>query len=674
MSATKTKRLPRGLKKKLEASLSDLTPRQAGRLWLIYLHEAQKKNFIPFNQYPPTKELFTAWDKRLEEARKKSPADYNRQAALFNGFLFLTNLAREANGLAVGDSWRALFKVSSSYNLVFDLLQKDWVSQVARLATSQLSEEMPRPASREEYDRVIQLAQSDDLVELEDGEVIDFLFVEDWVDAQGFKYIDRADCIETLKKERPEEWKTVFGKEFSEGPENLATNAPKSEEAIRRLYAEVAGDRLLEEFGGRSDWVDDWVKEEFYFKPDEGLRFTLDDYDAKIEATSAKLVDMVKTGDLEGGQAVSLDRVWGLVLIKNGKIPAWAALRSVWGRWLYDHDHFLRITPDPDPTTLNGIQKVYNAEGDVDVAALVALARDFFEDCQAKPWAEGLGDAGQIGFVALARFLCEEEEPIMPYTALNLGDVDFEAFKVHEADAVFGDPTWAATVRSLKSKAADFGVEPEIFHSDYLLDRYYPTDDAERIRRTISLAFNLLDNLKVSHREFTYKRGKKKTAKDYFGVEFVTPLEEAVKFLSDAFEVVATVKRSYQLLSDQYFGGMSLLFQEVTDRLEDAEKLLAVAEKGLQDWLKRIETLWPDDDEIDLSSLRLVKPEADEQEAREFAALLIRTARRDTEGGQNIDIDLGPEGDQPVAWQLPLNKLEPATIDATIDDEGSEEE
>lgn len=674
---TTTRRLPKGLKKKLEASLADLTPRQAGRLWLIYLHESQKKQYTPPNQYPPIKELFAAWDKRLEEARKKGSEEGNRQAALHNGFLYLTNIAREANGLAIGDSWRALFNASLSHNLVFDLLQKDWTSEVVRFATSRLSEDLPRPVSREEYNRVIRLAESDDLIDLEEGELIDMLFVEDWVAAQGFKYIDRVECIDFLKQERPEELQALLKEEWAEGVDGLASRSEEADEAIRRLYAEVAGDRLLEEFGGRSDWVEDWIKQEFYFKPDEGLRFTLDDYDAKIEATSAKLVDMVKAGDLEGGQAVSLDRVWGLVLIKGGKIPAWAALRSIWGRWLYDHDHFLRTIADPDPTTLNGIQKVSDAEGDdVDVVALTTLARDFFEDCKATPWGEGLGDAGQIGFVTLARFLCEEDEPIMPYTAPNLGEVDFEGFKAQHADAVFGDPTWAATVQSLKSKAADLGVAPEIFHTDYLLDRYYPTDNAEEIRKTISYVFGLLDKLKVNHREFTYK-GRKKTAtsaKSFFGVEFTTPLEEAIKRLGDAFGTVATVKRTYEVISDQYFDGLSVLFPEVTDRLEFAEELLRSSEESLQAWLKQIEDLWPEDETIDLSSLRLVKSDADEIEVREFVTLITKAARRNTEGGLNIDIDLGPQEDQPVAWQFPLKTSEPAQVDVAIDAEGSDEE
>ena len=42
-----TRRLPRTLKKKLEASLESLTQRESGRLLLLYYHEERAKNIPP---------------------------------------------------------------------------------------------------------------------------------------------------------------------------------------------------------------------------------------------------------------------------------------------------------------------------------------------------------------------------------------------------------------------------------------------------------------------------------------------------------------------------------------------------------------------------------------------------------------------------------------------------
>lgn len=658
---TTTRRLPKTLKKKLEANLKNLTPREAARLWLIYFREAAKDDFSqPLDKYPPAEELFDAWERRWQEA-KKDPEESKRVGRLFNGFAFLTNLVREANRFAMQDAWRVLFFVTSTAEVVKELLIKDWVSEVARFTKSRILDDIPSPASREEYDRLIQWSEGDALIDLEDGELIDRFFVEDWVEAQGFQYIDRVDCAKTSQEERPEELKAIMAQEGDR------------DEDLRRLYVDIAGDRLLERFGGRREWVEDWVKEEFYFKPDEGLRFTLDEYDAKIEETSAQLVNLVTAGDLEGGQAVRLDRVWDMVLIKGGKIPAWAALRSIWGRWLYDHDHFLREAPVPDPKALNGIQDVYNAEGDVDVVALVNLARAFFEDCKAKPWGEGLGDAGQIGFVTLARFLTEADTPITEYTAPTLGDIDFEVFKANEGDAVLSDPDWVATVRSLKAKAADFGVDPKVFEYDYTRDRYYPTDRAEEIRGTLALTLNLLSNLQVNHRAFTHNRSKggAMSAQDFLGAEFTTPLEEAVKEFGEAFGMVATFKRVYETIADEFFDGLPLLTEDTITRIQAAEAILADAETSLNEWLTRIETTWGGLLQIDLSSLRLVKTEPDERTVKEYADILIKAARRDL--GPNAAIDLGPDDEEPIEIRK-ASRRKPEPVEVTVDAEGSEEE
>ena len=88
--------IPRNLKKKLQASLENLTPRQAGRLSLILFNEALSKG-IPANDYPPMKDLDAAQVKRLDRVGQKDPEAYRREARLFNGYIFLRSLVGAAN-------------------------------------------------------------------------------------------------------------------------------------------------------------------------------------------------------------------------------------------------------------------------------------------------------------------------------------------------------------------------------------------------------------------------------------------------------------------------------------------------------------------------------------------------------------------------------------------------
>ena len=67
-----TKRLSNALKKKLELSLTSLTARQSGRLYLIYANEWHLiNNPETVNDYPPVAELMAAWDKRIRAAKSK---------------------------------------------------------------------------------------------------------------------------------------------------------------------------------------------------------------------------------------------------------------------------------------------------------------------------------------------------------------------------------------------------------------------------------------------------------------------------------------------------------------------------------------------------------------------------------------------------------------------------
>jgi len=78
-----TKRLSNALKKKLELSLTSLTARQAGRLFLIYSNEFFSNDETGIlTDYPPVVELQDAWDKRVKASLSKKPIEAETVALL----------------------------------------------------------------------------------------------------------------------------------------------------------------------------------------------------------------------------------------------------------------------------------------------------------------------------------------------------------------------------------------------------------------------------------------------------------------------------------------------------------------------------------------------------------------------------------------------------------------
>lgn len=65
---SKTWKISRNLKKKLEASLENLSAKDATRLFIVYVQEADKKG-IPLQSYDPVNELVDALARRLQKAR-----------------------------------------------------------------------------------------------------------------------------------------------------------------------------------------------------------------------------------------------------------------------------------------------------------------------------------------------------------------------------------------------------------------------------------------------------------------------------------------------------------------------------------------------------------------------------------------------------------------------------
>jgi len=149
-----TNRLSKTMKKKLEGSLENLTARQAGRLFLIYANEHEDET-MPVSEYPPIKDLYAAWNKRLDSAKSKRGDDGTQTVAAYNGFLGLVNLVREANRIADSDLWRLYTKAIGHGSMIDQLMTRDSHSELARITIGQFTEQAPRPLSWEDYDKAV---------------------------------------------------------------------------------------------------------------------------------------------------------------------------------------------------------------------------------------------------------------------------------------------------------------------------------------------------------------------------------------------------------------------------------------------------------------------------------------------------------------------------------------
>lgn len=549
-------RIPRGLKKKLEADLGRLSPRQAGQLYLIYLHAAAGKR-QPAGAYPPLQKLIDAWQQRVDRAGQgQGPEGLLREARYRRGFLLLAEIANAAQAQAQ-DKLLELAFASQNILLEFDYhFLVDTAGLVAHRVTRELIDQWPRPASDQEYDRLVAWAENEALWALP------ALAVE-----------MAAGAMDT--------------------GENLPEGQAMAAEILPRLIAEV------------------------------------------------------EAGKLAGGRAVVLEGCVDLVLLdRAGQIPAWAALRATWRRWLYQHFVYMHETPVADPDYLNGRYALWDAEGEIDAGRLLPLVQTFVRDCRARIWGRHL--ARQIDFAALGRFLVAYESPLLADQAAvlglaELGRVDWESFSALEGDgSERWTPVWAATVGSLALQDPGGGGAKRRFWGNLVREQYYPTAAPQEQRRALQRNVELLEALMISHRPFSSRREKesdREAPAAMPGVTLATPLEETVQALEAALAQVATFKEIYQVLSAMYFGGLPLLLESQTTMVWLVEDRLSQAGRTLQRWLDRLaDPIW----QVNLATLRLVEPGADVAAARESAARLVKASlvsARLKEG----DFDLGQE-------------------------------
>ncbi len=608
-----TSRLSNASKKKLEASLENLTARQSGRLFLIYSNECHVKDTGEgIWEYPPNKELSDVWDKRVRAAKSKGGRIEEEVVAAYNGFTALTRIIQEANRLADSDLWR-LYTLALGHGSRIDImLIQDSHSDITRSIIAQFTDDAPRPLSWEDYEKAAEWYEGYSTVDL-----------EELANELTGDYTRRKDFQELYV---PDE----FLKKISTPEVEYAGE----DEDIRRKWVESEGEDaiLKKHFAGDKDRLEAW--KQYGGFPD----FNGQEWDAMSDEILDRLIKKIIAGELEGGPCFGLENHWEFVPALNwdredpdnvGRlcVPAWNALRSIWILWLYDKGIFRGDEKRVDKDIPDVLETFYNVDGTLHDGDITQRAKEFYLDCQKKPWGVDLINADNVNFAELGRFLCTDASPLLGYYAPDLGTVNVKEFHEAEGDDPFlgssdkaGESWYYATLRGLRKIADELGASPRMVGKNFVREFYYPTDDPKNKRSTISNLISRMNQLRVSHRPFAHKEKVKRDPSSFLGIDFYTPLESTIRDFGEVFDDVETFKMTYDLISQELFGGIPVLSPLLRDRLEGVEEALKVTEKVLNDWLDLLsEDIW----NVDTSSLRLVKTGPNEKSARIWAGAMI---------------------------------------------------
>jgi hypothetical protein len=633
-----TKRLPKGLKKQLEASLTSLTPKEGGKLYLLYVQEAARKGINPLaivkGKHPPTKEL--------EEAFRKK-TDYTSELSVKqgNGFLFLSMLAFTVQGEAQ-DAIDALQRESTiAYERLFFMLTADQVTDVAREATEELARQ-PRPVLPEVYDQLLAWAENKTAFDLEElGDLI--------TDAEEEEQSIGGEILEL-----PFEDRRRLMQKRSRFP------YLEDEECRRDWLAEQGEDQVLaQHFDGDRDRLEAWLVRGGFTDWK-----ALDEFDSRRRPEwAARLNAAIEAGQLETIDQVALDGCHYGVAVTEGTIPAWAALRCVWPDWLKERQyrtyqqHFPRgVLPDYinnyRPAPLN---VVYTFEGEVEGQQLVDLVGAFFEECRKRPWGDGLKADG-IDFDSLARFLTAEASPLDYLDAPDLGTVDWLTFTESEDE----DPTTypAVLLPSLKAAADQLGL-PEGMKLDWyawnIRQDFYPTEYPALKDSTAKVISDRLATIRLDYPAFMYDEGSRWSP--IFG-EFKTPLQETIEWVGSLFGKLETLKLAIRLISEEFFDGLKKL-----------EAALVSSENVLQGFLNRLEIYpWL----VDVDRLKLTRYEADPSAAlTKYVANSLITAWHIVDLGRVEAVDLGDGDFNGFKW---LNEQIEALGESSLLEEGGASE
>ena len=594
---TKT-RIPRNLKKKLEASLENLSPTEAGRLYVIYVKESTKKGIHP-DEYPAIEDLVAA----MKSGSPKGPVEERLARNRFNGFELLTEIARMSNliGLTWADSLR--FESLRIVSNLDKLLVQDAVSEAGRRIRSSFFEDVPKPVRPVQYKLILDYG-NEGLV-LSFDEAADSL-TWDWAADQGFS----EDITVPL--------------EFKRAADPDKTYVEETEELRRQWVTAEGRARLLADpFEGDEEKLDAWIV--------AGGRpgFTEEDFKDKNEEFFDALVALVEKGELRNEEAVFLPRAEGNFFVEEGKIPAPFALRAIWETWVVDQG--LRIHDFTfDDHAINGIGKIYGETGDyLTKAEALKLVGRFLAHCRRRPWGKDI-PAHIKPDETLLRLLVAVATPLIQGECDDPeAMIDYDIFRKAEGfEGPRYDPFPAALIRDLRIAAPKVaGVNCDFDSIDFYESQFYPTDKADKRREDLRRLAAMIDQLETNRRPFTFGDEPKPPSR-ILGVNFMTPLETTVVEFRDNLQSLKTFKTSLEAISKRYFRGLPIAQRDLEERLHNAEEMVDQGRRLLEDWLDRLETYpW----QVDTSSLRIGDPEVNEEKKTEFIEFVIRYARKELE-------------------------------------------
>jgi len=561
-------KVPAGLKKRLQTSIQSLTPIEAGRLYAIYVAEAFKKD-IPIKDYAPAKELWATLDDRLAKARgKPGEADIMED---YNAVVFLSHLHEAVND---GFQVDAIAIAADAYKVMTRvrlLMHQDSTSEVVRRIRASLTDEFPKPISKEDYEAVLTWATTDSLLGLDEvaSDIVEAAF-----DPDGTQFAARFEAYFE---------KRLANSTHDEAAAYANEKTPSDEEAKDALWDEVCD----------------------------------------------TLATKLETGELVGGDGLTTPDLWAPVLVKDGLLPAWTALRLTWQRYVTGRGLQGYVDVDYSAKAQGIVSRIVNGEGQpIEEDALLKLAGDFYQDCRRRTWGKGLNaNAGDLD--TLLYFLLRSPDELTHIRAPDWGRVDWDSFAKVEVDS-HGDPfelTPVATRGSLDALDPDFRHGATFAKPEYVSDRYYPASNVKHANNELSRMVRMLNILDQGRQPFTFDRRKEGmlTMAELTGFKVMTALEQAISDFRRTRDFAFSVRHAVKIVTDRYFAGLDILLPEYDDYFKTAEANLAETAQMLSEWHARLKE-WPW--EIDADDLEPGEPEVDEDFVKKIVDDFLYRARR----------------------------------------------
>lgn len=604
-----TRRLPATLKKRLQANLETLTPNEAGRLALVYMHESTGKK-IRAGDYPPMKELFAAIENRVEKARGKP--NESEAVRAYNGFLFLVGLVETINVEAPNRLLGAAFSAYQTQTLAGTILQQDAAGYVISELVKELLSK-PQPLKAELYDQVVAWLNGDRLYML--SEVVDGEVEEEEMKILERESLQISEEFAARYSIRPTDFKDkmeIF---------DAISAATEQERQMRQDWAKAQGEEWLQSaFDNRPDRLEQWIKF-------SDVYYTEADRETRQKAILADMVAKVKKGELVGGEAVDHASLYSPVLIDGaGHFPTWAALRILWRPFAESRDARFDERATVATNRPGRSDVVRDLKGRrLSPEELRELVAAFWKACRGRSWGKKL--PAKTDFDALAGFLTWSPSPLLQLLAPDLGTVVFATWERADGHALLEgyDLPWEkGTAVTAASVGYDWG-EDSLADARFFRNTGHFYQDNESLAYWVSLA----DRLTPRRQLFTYRDKEDEEEgllpmSAVFGFELMTLLETTFAKYQRSADQLASIKAAIAAIGDRYFGGMPVLTKFASGELEQAEGYLATAAQWLKNWLDDLETAW----NIDTTNLDIGEPEADEETVGKIVAGWLEDARR----------------------------------------------